>query len=80
MYIEPEHVYNSQGLGGDQTFQRWNSQWIGYTCLHNGVDAGLRLDYLTSYDNKPFDLRLYINLRGVPTLRYQGKPHTPGWY
>ena len=66
-------VFFDPVFGSDNTFQRFFSHWLGYSKLFNDLQAALRLDYQNSFGDIPFYLLPYINLRGIPAMRYQGK-------
>lgn len=68
-----QYVFFDPAFGSDETFKRFFSHWLGYTKLSNHFQVGLRLDYQNSFGDIPFYLLPYINLRGIPAMRYQGK-------
>ena len=68
-----QYVYFDPVFGSDKTFQRLFSHWLGYSKLFDDLQAALRLDYQSSFGDIPFYLLPYINLRGIPAMRYQGK-------
>jgi hypothetical protein len=68
-----EMIYNSPYIGSTNTFQRLFTHWLGYLKLRERLYGALRLDMQSSYEDTPFYMRPYINLRGIPAMRYQGK-------
>jgi outer membrane protein assembly factor BamA len=60
-------------FGSDFDFWRINYYGYGYLPLARGLTGGLRLDGAQSTGDIPFYLQPYINMRGVPAMRYQGK-------
>jgi hypothetical protein len=68
-----QYVFFDPVFGSDKNFQRLFSHWLGYSKLFNDLQAALRFDYQNSFGDIPFYLLPYINLRGIPAMRYQGK-------
>jgi hypothetical protein len=60
-------------LGSDQNSQRLGFFTLAYIPVFDRWVAGIRLESFLASDNTPFFLLPYINLRGVPALRYQGE-------
>jgi len=63
----------SEGLGGDQDFQRVNLIGMHYFALHPKLTLGLRGDAHLSFGDVPFYLRPFLAFRGVEAMRYQGE-------
>ena len=63
----------SHVLGGDDEFQRVQLTAIQYVPLPHSLYLGLRGDGAASFGDVPFYLRPFINLRGLPIMRYQGE-------
>ena len=72
-----EMVYYSPYVGSTNTFQRLFTHWLDYLKLSKTLYGALRLDMQSSYKDTPFYMRLFISLRGIPVLRYQGKAIWP---
>jgi len=70
--IDLQYVFNNEVIGGDVNFQRMNFYAIGYTNLTDKLIGGLRLDYQGASDSTPFYAYPFVNLRGVPAMRFQG--------
>ena len=62
-----------EAFGGDDSFQRIALTYIGYRPCQPALTLGVRGGVTFSFDDVPFYLRPFINLRGAPILRYQGE-------
>jgi len=60
-------------FGGSQDFQLVKQVLVGYTPLNEKLYLGARLMADFSFGDAPFYARPYVQLRGVPALRYQGE-------
>jgi hypothetical protein len=60
-------------FGSDFDFWKLSYYGYGYLPLAPGLTGGLRIDGAQSTGDIPFYLEPYINMRGVPAMRYQGK-------
>ena len=65
-------------FGGSRDFQLAGQDCIAYWPLGERVFLGARAGLRVSYGETPFYARPYIDLRGVPTLRYQGDDAASG--
>ena len=72
-YLEGTTGLFSRALGGDYEFQRVRLMALQYAPLGPRLYLGLRGEGAASFGNEPFYLRPYINMRGVPVMRYQGE-------
>ncbi len=60
-------------VGSDYKYGQFEGAFYYYIpILHNWIN-GLRFDMQQSAGNQPFYLKPYIDMRGIPTARYQGK-------
>jgi hypothetical protein len=59
--------------GGDQSFRLYKAAVNHYASLHRNVVLGARFDYRASSGDTPFYALPFIELRGIPALRYQGE-------
>ncbi len=59
-------------LGSDYDYWRLNYYMYGYNQLSDKLIGGLRVDGQQAFSNPPFFMLPYVNLRGVPSYRYQG--------
>jgi hypothetical protein len=71
-YVEGMAGLFSQALGGDSEFQRLNLDAIQFVPLNQKFTLGVRGGATFSFDDVPFYLRPYVELRGAPAMRYQG--------
>jgi hypothetical protein len=67
------YTYYDPVLGSDTTFQRLDAYALGYHLFRGRYMLALRLDARYAYGETPFYMLPYIDLRGIPALRYQGK-------
>lgn len=70
--VDVEGMFHGEAIGGDYTYQKYKTQGITYLDIHKDVVLGLRLDGRFSDGDIPFYALPYIDLRGIPALRYQG--------
>lgn len=64
--------YNATFFGGDQNFSMLEASCKYYFQVASSVYGGLRADGQFTGNNTPFYSKPYIELRGVPAMRYQG--------
>lgn len=67
------YIYYDDVFGGDKTYQRLDTYALGFHPISSNLHFGLRLDGRFSFGRAPFYTLPYIDLRGVPAMRYQGK-------
>jgi hypothetical protein len=60
-------------FGGDQSFRLYKAAVNHYASVHRNVVLGARLDYRASSGDTPFYALPFVELRGIPALRYQGE-------
>lgn len=60
-------------FGGSRDFQSFQEVLIHYRPLSDSVFAGMRVQFNSSFGDAPFYVRPFVQLRGVPALRYQGE-------
>jgi len=73
IYAETSYMASRKGLGATDDFERFEQLLIGWWPASDDVTLGARGDYASSSNGTPFFLRPYIQLRGVPAVRYQGQ-------
>lgn len=59
-------------LGSDYSFESLNSALYWYLLVFPNLIAGFRTEYQYLWGEAPFYLLPYIDLRGIPAMRYQG--------
>lgn len=64
---------SSDFIGSDYKFTSINSAGFGYIPLGKSVIAGFRAEYQQIFGDFPFYMMPYLNLRGIPVMRYQGE-------
>jgi hypothetical protein len=74
-YVEAGAGLYAKALGGDDDFQTPYLIAMQYVPLHPKLDLGVRGDLNLSFGDAPFYMRPYLDMRGVPKMRYQGE-HT----
>jgi hypothetical protein len=72
LYSETSYLMSRAALGASVDFERFHQIVLAWQPLPHEVTLGARADYAWSSANTPFFLRPYIQLRGVPAMRYQG--------
>ncbi|MGH8800895.1 MAG: hypothetical protein ACREX6_01195 [Casimicrobiaceae bacterium] len=72
VYSESSWLASRRSLGASDDFERFTQVLIGWYPLAQDVTLGARGNYAWLSDGTPFFLRPYIQLRGVPAVRYQG--------
>ena len=60
-------------IGSDYEYWRLNLYSYGYTSLSKKLIGGVRIDAQQAFGEPPFFMLPYIDMRGVPVNRYQGK-------
>ena len=72
IYAESSFLASREAFGATDDFERFQQVLIAWHPLTQDVTLGARLNYAWSSDGTPFFLRPFIQLRGVPAVRYQG--------
>jgi len=72
LYSETSYLVAASVLGSSAAFERFHQIVLGWLPLPHEITLGVRADYGWASASTPFFLRPYIQLRGVPTVRYQG--------
>ena len=72
IYAESSWLASREALGASVDFERFEQVVIGWHPLAHDVTLGARGNYAWSSDGTPFFLRPFVQLRGVPAMRYQG--------
>jgi len=73
VYSETSYLASREALGASKDFERFEQIVMGWLPLANRITLGARANYAWSSEGTPFFLRPYIQLRGVPAMRYQGE-------
>lgn len=73
MRFQFDFFWSDNTIGSDYDAWRLNLSAIGYYPITKKLIGGLRLEGEQALGNAPFYLRPGINLRGIPSARYQGK-------
>ncbi len=68
-----EYNVNAQWTASDFEYQRLNTSFIWFTQVKPTWISGLRLEVQHVFERPPFYLMPYIDLRGLPAMRYQGE-------
>jgi len=66
-------LFYGSALGGDHTFQSYRANSFVYVPLRNWAVLGLRLDARMAHGDVPFYQLPFIDLRGIPIVRYQNE-------
>lgn len=70
--IHVDAVLSEDWLGSDYEYWRINAYSYMYKSFSPKWVGGLRVEYQQAFNDPPFFLKPYIDLRGVPINRYQG--------
>jgi len=73
VYAETSYLASREALGANRNFERFEQIVMGWLPLPHRITLGARANYAWSSDGTPFFLRPFIQLRGVPAMRYQGE-------
>lgn len=72
-FVEATFGVFAPWLGGDDSFERVDLAAIQYLTLPQRIYLGVRGDVSATFADAPFYARPFIDLRGVPMMRYQGE-------
>ena len=72
IYAESSWLASRRSLGATDDFERFTQVLMGWYPASAAVTLGARLNYAWASEGTPFFLRPYIQLRGVPAVRFQG--------
>ena len=72
IYAESSWLASRVALGATDDFERFQQILMAWQPLPRDVTLGARGNYAWSSGGTPFFLRPFVQLRGVPALRYQG--------
>ena len=64
--------FSDNVFGSDYDYQNMNIFIYGFMKLRHNVIGGLRYEMQEVFGDVPFYLKPFVDLRGVPTMRYQG--------
>ena len=71
-YAESSWMASREALGATDDFERFDQIVMGWHQLTPNWTLGARGNYSWSSSDTPFFMRPYVQLRGVPVMRYQG--------
>jgi hypothetical protein len=72
VYAESSFLAARESLGSSDDFERFQQILMGWLPLANRITVGGRMNYARSSNGTPFFLRPFVQLRGVPAMRFQG--------
>lgn len=70
--IRFQYDFNDKWTGSDYTFQRLNGNLNWFLPVKPNWISGIRVEVQHVLQDPPFYMLPFINLRGIPTFRYQG--------
>ena len=73
IYSNVSTILYDNFLGSDQEYLRIDAYIVGFKPVGNRIIIGGRFDYRAAFKEPPFYALPFVNLRGVPVMRYQGK-------
>jgi len=65
-------VFSDNILGSDYDYWKLNYYMFAYTAISKKIVGGFRIDGRQAFGDPPFYMLPYIDMRGIPTARYQG--------
>ncbi len=71
-YAESSWLASREALGATDDFERFDQIVMGWHQLTHDLTLGARGNYSWSSAGTPFFMRPFVQLRGVPAMRYQG--------
>jgi hypothetical protein len=72
VFAETSYLIARSTLGATVNFERFQQVLLGWQPLSHQITLGACASYAWSSQGTPFFLRPYVQLRGVPAMRYQG--------
>ena len=72
IYAESSYLASRETLGASVNFERFEQIFMGWHPFPHRVTVAARANYAWSSSETPFFLRPYVQLRGVPAVRFQG--------
>jgi len=70
--LHVDAVYSGNSLGSDYDYWKLNYYMYAYAPLSKKIIGGLRIDGRQAFGDPPFYMLPYIDMRGIPAVRYQG--------
>ena len=64
---------SSEAIGSDYKYGSINSAAFGYIPIADNLISAFRAEYQQVFGDFPFYLKPYVNMRGIPVMRYQGE-------
>ena len=71
VFIKSAYSHYAPWLGGDVTFNISSLYGIWYTHPVSWLVTGIRAEFQNSWGDIPFFYKPYVNLRGIPAMRFQ---------
>jgi len=71
-FAETSYMASRESLGASVQFSRFGQTVIGWLPLHPAVTLAMRADWQSASDGAPFYMLPFVNMRGVPAMRYAG--------
>lgn len=78
LYSETTYLASHESLGASVQFSRFGQTVMGWVPVHASVTLALRADYASASGGAPFYMLPYVDMRGVPAMRYAGDRMTSG--
>lgn len=72
-FLRVEALFHHENIGGDFDYQEYNARYLHFLQLGKSVVIGGRLEGEFVDGFAPFFFHPFIDLRGIPALRYQGE-------
>jgi hypothetical protein len=65
------YTYNPTWLGASENYQEINPYFLGYKKVNDKLYSGWRFDSSFTIGDAPFYAKPYLQMRGVPAMKYQ---------
>ncbi len=72
IYAESSYFVSRESFGASVDFERFDQTLLGWHPVRDDVFLGARGLYTWTSEGTPFFMRPFVQLRGVPAMRYQG--------
>jgi hypothetical protein len=73
MKVHFDGIRSDDAIGSDYDYWRMNYYMYAYRPISSKLIGGLRIDGQQTFENPPFFMYPYIDMRGIPSNRYSGK-------
>jgi len=72
MYLDGQLKWYGEAIGSDETYSILDTTAAWWTPIFAGLDLGIRAQYGWASEDTPFFMLPFVQMRGVPAMRYLG--------